>query len=85
MSRSAAFSNLKLTNHSSNEQIVTDTVEEAVDRLNRRLDDEEEDRIAILTAPDGLSGVAVLKYASERIVESAPDNLNDLRERGFLP
>ena len=85
MSRSAAFSNLKLVNHSSNEQIVTDTIEEAVDRLNRRLDDEEEDRVAILTAPAGLSGVALLKYASERIIESAPDNLNDLRERGFLP
>ena len=64
---------------------MTDTIEEAVDRLNRRLDDEEEDRVAILTAPAGLSGVALLKYASERIIESAPDNLNDLRERGFLP
>ena len=85
MSRSAAFSNLKLSNQRGTEEIVTDTVEEAVDRLNRRLDAEEEDRVAILTAPTGLAGFALLKYASERITESAPDNLNELRERGFLP
>lgn len=85
MSRSAAFSNLKLSNQRGSEEIATDTVEEAVERLNRRLDADEEDRVAILTAPVGLAGVALLKYASERITESAPDNLNELRERGLLP
>lgn len=85
MSRSAAFSNLKISNHRGSDRIVTDTVEEAVDRLNRQLDAEEEDRVAILSAPEGMAGVALLKYASERIMESAPDNLNELRERGFLP
>ena len=85
MSRSAAFSNLKLSNQRSTENIVTDTVEEAVERLNRQLDAEEEEHVAILSAPAGLAGVALLKYASERIVESAPDNLTELRERGFLP
>ncbi len=85
MARSAAFSNLKLSNRRGTEEIVTDTVEEAVDRLNRKLDSEEEDRVAILTAPPSMAGVALLKYASERIMESAPDNLNELRERGFLP
>lgn len=85
MARSAAFSNLKLTNHHSSEDIVTDTVEEAVDRLNNRLDAEEEDRVAILTAPPSMAGVALLKYASHRVIESASDNLNELRERGFLP
>lgn len=85
MSRSAAFSNLKLSNQRGSEKLVTDTVEEAVDRLNQKLDSEEEDRVAILTAPVGLAGVALLKYASERISESATDNLNELRERGFLP
>jgi len=39
LSRTAAFSNLKFTNHSGPEQITTDSVEEAVARLNRRLDD----------------------------------------------
>ena len=85
MARSAAFSNLKLNNKRGSEEIVTDTVEEAVDRLNRRLDVEEEDRVAILSAPPSMAGVALLKYASERIMESAPDNLNELRDRGFLP
>lgn len=85
MARSAAFSNLKLSNHRSTEKIVTDTVEEAVDRLNRQLDAEDEDRVAILTAPAGMAGVALLKYASEKIVQSAPENLTELREKGFLP
>ncbi|HIF01771.1 MAG TPA: hypothetical protein EYG03_04520 [Planctomycetes bacterium] len=85
MARSAAFSNLKLSNHHGSERIVADTIEEAVDRLNSQLDAEEEDRVAILTAPPGLAGFALLKYASERITESAPDNLNELRERGLLP
>ncbi|MEQ9411717.1 MAG: hypothetical protein RIK87_28640 [Fuerstiella sp.] len=85
MARSAAFSNLKLSNQRGREQIATDTVEEAVDRLNRQLDAEEEEHVAILSAPAALAGIALLKYASERIMESAPDNLNELRERGFLP
>ena len=85
MSRSAAFSNLKLSNQRGTEKIVTDTVEEAVDRLNRQLDSEVEARVAILTAPAGLAGFALLKYATQRVTESAPDNLNELRERGLLP
>lgn len=85
MSRTAAFSNLKLANQQGAERIVTDTVAEAVDRLNHQLDTEEEDRTAILTAPRSLAGFALLKYASQRVMSSAPDNLQELRERGFLP
>ena len=85
MSRTAAFSNLKLSNESGPEKIVTDTVEEAVTRLNRQLDAEEEDRVAILSAPDALAGFAVFRYASERILSSAPGNIQELRERGLLP
>ena len=85
MARSAAFSNLKLSNTRGSERIVTDSVEEAVDRLNKQLDAEEEEHVAILSAPAGLAGVALFKYASERITDSASDNLTELRERGFLP
>lgn len=85
LSRTAAFSHLRLTNNSGPDQIVSDSVEEAVARINRQLDDEEEDRVAILTAPPELGGMAVLRYASERVLASAPDNIQELRERGFLP
>lgn len=85
LSRTASFSNLKLTNRSGETKLVSDSVEEIVSRLNRQLDDEEEDRVAILTAPPSLAGVAVLKYATERVLSSAPDNVQELRERGFLP
>ncbi len=85
LSRTASFSNLKLTNRSGETKLVSDSVEEIVSRLNRQLDDEEEDRVAILTAPAPLAGVALLKYATERVLHSAPDNVQELRERGFLP
>jgi hypothetical protein len=85
LARSAAFSNLKLSNRAGEAKIVTDSVEEAITRLNRQLDADEEDRVAILTAPPGLAGLAVLRYATERVLQSTPDNLQELRERGFLP
>lgn len=85
MARTAAFSNLRLTNQHGAAEMVSDSVEEVVSRLGRELDAKEEDRIAILTAPHGLGGLAVLRYAAERIVESAPGNIQELRERGFLP
>ena len=59
--------------------------DEVVARLNRQLGREDEDRVAILTAPHGLGGVAVLRYAAERILKSAPENIQELRERGCLP
>jgi len=83
--RWAAFSNLQIDNASGPARIVSDQVDEAVAKLNRQLDAEEEDRTAILTAPLGLGGVALVRYAAERIWDSAPDNVQELRERGFLP
>ncbi len=84
MTRSAAFRNLQLANHQTASRIVSDSVDEAVHKLNRQLDSEEEDRIAVLTAPYGLGGVAVLKYAADRVFQSAESNIQELRERGFL-
>ena len=85
LSRTARFSNMKFNNVVRSEQFVSDSVEEAATRINRKLDEEEEDRVAILTAPTGLGGVAVLRYCLERVAKSAPENLAELRERGFLP
>jgi len=85
MARTAAFSHLQFENEHGPARIVTDSVEEAVARLNRQLDSEEEDRVAILCAPAGLAGFAVFRYAAERVMKSAPDNIKELRERGFLP
>jgi hypothetical protein len=85
LARSAAFSHLRFDNHQGPQKVVSDSVEEAVAKLNRQLDSEEEDRVAILTAPHGLGSIAVLRYAAERITQSAADNIQELRERGFLP
>jgi hypothetical protein len=85
LARAAAFSHLKFDNQSGPAQLVTDNVEETVARLNRQLDADEEDRVAILTAPPELGGIAILRYAAERVWTSAPGNVQELRERGWLP
>lgn len=85
LARTAAFSNLQIENRQKKSAFQSDSVEEVVSRLNRSLDSDDEDRIAILTAPYGLGGMAVLKYTTNRIMESAPGNIQELREKGFLP
>lgn len=85
LSRQAAFSHLRFDNRETQERLVTDSVEEMVEKLTRQLDAEEEDRVAILKAPHGMGGVAVFRYAAERVMQSARDNIQELRERGFLP
>ena len=85
LARTARFSSLKFVNHSGNKRVVSSGLDAAVDQLNGQLDAEEEDRVAILTAPPRLGNVAVLRYAAERVWESGPDNVQELRERGFLP
>lgn len=85
LARTAAFSNLKIRNTSSEKKLVSDSVEEVVEKLNKQLDQEDEDRVAILTAPPKLGGIALLRYTTERVMASAPDNVQELRERGFLP
>ena len=85
MSRTAAFSNLKLANESGPDRIVTDTVEEAVAKLNKQMDAEEENQVGILSAPAELGRFAVFRYTSEKVLSSAPDNIQEMRERGLLP
>lgn len=85
LARTAKFSNLKFLNQNRQQQVVYDSMDAAVEKINRRLDEDEEDRVAILTAPENLAGIAVLRYAAERVLKSAPDNIQELRERGFLP
>lgn len=85
LARTAHFSNLKLANRGGDRHFVSDSVDDTVARLNRQLDAEEEDRVAILVAPEKLGGIAVLRYAAERVLQSAPGNIQELRERGFLP
>jgi hypothetical protein len=85
LARTAHFPSLKLDNQSGAHRVVSDSVPGVVAKLSRQLDEEDEDRIAILTAPHKLGRIAVLRYASEQVMRSAPDNLQELRERGFLP
>lgn len=85
LARTAGFSHVKLERHEGPARLISDSTEEVVARLNRELDQEDEERVAVLTAPHGLGKFAVLKYALQRIVDSTPGNIQELRERGFLP
>ena len=85
LARMAQFSNLQFENLSGAKRIVSDSMEEAIDKLNRQLDGEDDDRVAILAAPPNFGGVAVLRFAAERVWQSGPENIQELRERGFLP
>lgn len=85
LARTAAFSHLSLDNAAGPSRKMGQSVAEVVGNLKRQLDAEEEDRVAILSAPAPLGGIAVLRYAAERVMSSAPDNVQELRERGFLP
>jgi len=85
LARTARFSPLKFDNQSGAKRVVSETVEGMVAKLNRQLDEEEEDRVAILTAPVKLGRIAILRYATEQVMRSAPENVQELREKGFLP
>ena len=60
--RTAAFSNLQFENQHGPSKIVTDSMEEAVAKLNRQLDADDEDRVAILCSPPELAGFAVFRW-----------------------
>ena len=83
--RTAAFDRLKVANTFGNVERPGGGIEEVLERVNRRLDDEEDEETGVLVAPRGLGPLAVIKYAGYRISRSAPDNMQELRERGFLP
>ncbi|VAX40426.1 hypothetical protein MNBD_PLANCTO02-2481 [hydrothermal vent metagenome] len=86
IARTAGFSHLKFHNQKKGDaKIVSDSVEEAVAKLNKQLDKEDEESVAILSAPADFAGLAIFKYAADRVVESTPGNVQELRERGFLP
>ena len=83
--RTAAFDRLRVSNVLGLTEKPGGGVEEVLDRVTRRLDDEEDEDTAVLISPRKLGPLAVLKYASDRISNSAADNVQELRERGFLP
>lgn len=85
LAREAVFSHLTFDNHSGPTEFASDNVEESVAKLNRKLDSTGEDRVAILSSPREFAGIAVLKFATDRVVSSARDNVQELRERGMLP
>lgn len=85
LARGMSFPHLKFTNRAGSPDLVSDSVEEVVSRLKKRLDAEDEDRVAVLSAPHGMGGLALIKYAIEKAVESAPSNIQELREKGLLP
>lgn len=84
LARTASFRHLRMSNQKGAKSYASDSVEEVVDRINFDLDKDEEDRVAVIIAPEPLAGLGVLRYSVERIMSSAAENMQELRERGFL-
>lgn len=84
LARTAAFSNLRFSNQQRASKVVSDSLEETIDRLTHQLDDQEEDRVAIIISKPRHHGLALMKYAIGQVIQSTPENLQELRERGFL-
>ena len=84
MSRGVKFGELNLGHRRLRRGRSPRTVRSIVDELKNEIC-EEDDRTAILVAPHGLGGVALVRYAAECVMESTPGNIGELRERGFLP
>ena len=84
MSRGVKFGNLDIGHRRLRRGRSARTVRSVIDELKAECG-EEDDRTAILLAPHGLGGVALVRYAAECVMESAPGNIGELRERGFLP
>jgi len=85
LARSAHFSRVKLDNRRGMRRLAHEGMDAVVERISRELDEQQEDRVAILAAPEPFGGIAVLRYAAERVWRSSPENIQELRERGFLP
>ena len=84
MARGVKFGDLSVGHRRLRRGRSARTVRGVVDELKAEIVDED-DRTGILVAPHGLGGVALVRYAAECIHESAPGNVGELRERGFLP
>ena len=84
MSRGVKFGDLQVGHRRLKRGTVARSPERVVEQLKDEILDED-DRTAILVAPHGLGGVALVRYAAECIMDSAPGNIGELRERGFLP
>ena len=84
MSRGVKLGELNLRHRGRDRKRLARTPEQLVRELTDRIEDED-DRTAILVAPHGLGGVALVRYAAECVMESTPGNIGELRERGFLP
>ena len=85
LARSAQFSNLRFANRRGTKRAVQEDMDQTVAKLNRELDAKQDDLATILTAPPKLGGMAVLRYATEQVLRSSSGNIQELRERGFLP
>jgi hypothetical protein len=84
LARSAGFSNLKFDNATGESRMVSDSVEEIISKLRHQFEQEDDLETGILVAPSELGWVALMRYAAERVLSSAPGNIQELRERGFL-
>lgn len=85
MARGVQIPRMRFANAARTEESAGADAETLIARVLGRLEEEDEDRIAVLAAPRGSAGTALIRYAVEKAAESTPENIGDLRDRGLLP
>jgi hypothetical protein len=66
------------------EEVVHNSIEEVIDRLNGIVDHSEDPLSAIIQGIDEGWEVSLLKFTADLIQESAGDNLGDFRRKGLF-
>ena len=74
----------KYQNDSKHIYVSPSPLDEAVQKLNQRLDSEDNRLVAIIKGAAEMWEVSVMRYAIERMVKSMPSNITELKEKGFL-
>jgi len=58
---------------------------ETAERIGKKLEEDDDRLVAVIKGDPDLWEVSVMRYCIERMVQSTPHNIQELRERGFLP
>jgi len=82
--RMAYIPRLNYRNQEGRMEIVSTPANELIEQVIKKLDTEGDNLMGVMKSPAGAWQIGVLRYSVEKIVQSTPYNIQELRERGFL-
>jgi hypothetical protein len=84
ISRLAYIPPYRYTNSSKGLEVCSESIDETVNKLGKRLDKEGKNLVAIIHGRSDHWEITIMRYSVERMIKSLPSNITELRERGFL-